>query len=251
MTSPYGELVSRHGLSSAHALMLAAVPDGARVLDVGCATGYLAERLIARGCEVVGVEADPAAADLARGRGIEVVVGDVEDPAVRSALPGERDRVLFGDVLEHLRDPRATLVDARSLLSSGGRVVASLPNVAVWHARRELACGRFPHEDHGIFDRTHLRFFTRATAHELVRSAGYAVEREAFAPAYLPGEPLVRRLLGGREERPLPAVARLRARAAARRPELFALQIVLTLRPREPGREPAPPARSTGARPPR
>ena len=230
MTSPYGELVSRHGLSSAHALVLAAVPDGARVLDVGCATGYLAERLIARGCEVVGVEADPAAADLARGRGIEVVVGDV---------------------LEHLRDPRATLVDARSLLSSGGRVVASLPNVAVWHARRELACGRFPHEDHGIFDRTHLRFFTRATAHELVRSAGYAVEREAFAPAYLPGEPLVRRLLGGREERPLPVVARLRARAAARRPELFALQIVLTLRPREPGREPAPPARSTGARPPR
>ena len=54
----YAELVERHGLAESHRLLLDAVPDGARVLDVGCAEGYLAARLKERGCAVVGVEAD-------------------------------------------------------------------------------------------------------------------------------------------------------------------------------------------------
>src|SRR6185312_11188584 len=59
---PYAALVAAHGLSPAQRLVLEAVPRGARVLDVGCATGYLAAELAARGTAVVGVEADPAAA---------------------------------------------------------------------------------------------------------------------------------------------------------------------------------------------
>ena len=225
MSAPYGELVARHGLSDAHRLMLAWVPAGARVLDVGCATGYLAAELQARGCEVVGVEADPEAAAAARARGVEVVEGDIEDAALRAALPGARDRILLGDVLEHLRDPAAALAGLRDLLAPGGVVVASLPNVAVWHARRELLSGRFPREDHGIFDRTHLHFYDRAAAHALARDAGYAVEREALAPAFLPREAIVRALVGER------TVERLRWVAARRAPGLFALQFVMELRP--------------------
>jgi SAM-dependent methyltransferase len=232
VSAPYGELVERHGLSAAHELILAAVPDDARVLDVGCATGYLGERLAARGCVVVGVEPNPDAAARARERGVKVVLGDVEDAATRAALPRGNDRVLFGDVLEHLRDPEDALRFAGELLAPGGRIIASLPNVAVWHARRELLRGRFPRADHGIFDRTHLHFYTRASARGLADRAGYDVEGEAFAPAMLPGEPLVRRLAGGTEEAPLPVVGWLRRVAAARRPELFALQVVLTLAPR-------------------
>jgi cyclopropane fatty-acyl-phospholipid synthase-like methyltransferase len=54
VTGPYASLVAYHGLAASHRLALAAVPDGARVLDVGCATGYLAAELVARGCEVIG-----------------------------------------------------------------------------------------------------------------------------------------------------------------------------------------------------
>src|SRR5688572_16060917 len=167
MTSPYADLVARHGLAHSHRLVLEEVPEGSRVLDVGCATGYLATALAERGCSVVGVEADPAAAAQARGRGVEVVEGDVEDPAVLARLPADAGAIVLADVLEHLRDPWSVLSELRGHLAPDGVVVASVPNIAHWTARRALARGRFPYAEHGLFDRTHLRFFTRASAHEL------------------------------------------------------------------------------------
>lgn len=215
--SVYGELVGRHGLAESHRLLLDAVPGGARVLDVGCADGYLARELTTRGCDVVGVELDATAAARAEPFLSSLVVGSVSDPATRERVEGRFDVVLFGDVLEHLADPLEVLRWAAGL---GGRVVVSLPNIAHWTARRQLVRGRFPQEDHGLFDRTHLRFFTRASARELVEAAGLRVEHEAFAGAPLPLQSRVG------------ALARLQPRLVGRRPELFALQIVLTCAPR-------------------
>ncbi len=232
MSGPYAGLVAAHGLSHAHRLALSAVPDGTRVLDVGCSTGYLAAELTVRGCRVVGVEADPEAAAEARERCDLVIVGDVEDPAVRDELPRDMDAVLLADVLEHLRDPWAVLAALRETLAPGGRAVVSVPNIGHWTARRALARGRFPYADHGLFDRTHLRFFTRASARELAERSGFAVEREEPATASLPLESYLRRRLGGTEHDPPPALAAARSRLTALRPELFAFQFVLTLRPR-------------------
>lgn len=214
----YSDLVGRHGLSPSHALLLDAVPDGARVLDVGCAEGYLTRALAERDCTVVGVEYDARAAEVARETCSAVFVGDVENAAIRRQVDGSFDRILFGDVLEHLRDPAAVLRWAAGLLAPDGRAVVSLPNIAHWTARRQLLRGRFPQEDHGLFDRTHLRFFTRATARELVQSAGLVVESEAFAPAALPLESRI------------PAIGKLGPRLVSWRPELFALQTVLVCR---------------------
>jgi SAM-dependent methyltransferase len=193
------------------------VPAGARVLDVGCATGYLAAELARRGCAVTGVEADPVVAEHARVHCEAVVIGDVEDEECRSAVAALApfDVVLCGDVLEHLRDPWSALRALAALAARDGRVVLSVPNVAHWTGRRAVARGRFAYAEHGLFDRTHLRFFTRASARDLARSAGLRVVEERFAPA------------------PVPMQARLAAlraleRAAVRlRPELFALQVIL------------------------
>jgi methionine biosynthesis protein MetW len=220
MSAPYADLVAEHGLSPAHRLVLAAVPDGARVLDVGCATGYLAAALTERGCRVVGVEADPDAAALARERCELVIVGDAEDPAVRAELPRDMDVLVLADVLEHLRDPWTALSDLREVLAPGGRAVVSVPNTGHWTARRAFLRGRFPYAEHGLFDRTHLRFFTSTSARELVQRAGFAVEREQFATGPLP--------LQSR----LPSLAGAAPRLTQRFPELFAFQFVLTLRPR-------------------
>ena len=212
--APYAGLVAEHGLSPAHRILLDAVPDGARVLDVGCATGYLAAQLARRGCRVTGVEADPVAAERARAHCEAVVVGDVEDAVCRSELAARApfDVVLCGDVLEHLRDPWSAL---RALAALCGQVVLSVPNVAHWTGRRALARGHFPYAEHGLFDRTHLRFFTRATARDLAQSAGLRVVDERFAPAPLPMQAR------------LPALRALERVAVRVRPELFALQVIL------------------------
>jgi 2-polyprenyl-3-methyl-5-hydroxy-6-metoxy-1,4-benzoquinol methylase len=214
---PYAALVAAHGLSPAHRLLLGAVPPGARVLDVGCATGYLAAELTGRGCIVVGAEADPAAAAAAQAHCAEVVAGDLEAASARAALGalGPFDAVVCGDVLEHLRDPWDALRFLAGLLRPGGRAAVSVPNVAHWTGRRALLRGRFPSAEHGLFDRTHLRWFTRATARELVAGAGLRVVAERFAEAPLPLQARV------------PALRRLARVTAAAWPELFALQIVV------------------------
>jgi SAM-dependent methyltransferase len=218
---PYAGLVAEHGLAASHRLALAEVPGGARVLDVGCATGYLAAELARRGCDVVGLEHDPAAAQEARAVCRAVVAGDLESAAVRAEVEalvaGRVDVVLCADVLEHVRDPWAALAWLRTLLAPGGRAVISVPNIAHWTARRALLTGRFDYADFGLFDRTHLRFFTRDSARELARRAGFAVLREHPAPAPLPLESRV------------PALGRVRDRSVRRYPGLLALQFVLVL----------------------
>jgi methionine biosynthesis protein MetW len=222
LSGPYADLVAAHGLSAAHRIVLDEVPDGARVLDVGCATGYLAAELARRGCTVDGIEVDPAAAQQARTHCREVVVGDVEAPAARADVErmladSRPDIIICADVLEHLRDPWTVLAWLRTLLAPGGRAVISVPNIAHWTGRRALLRGRFDYTDYGLFDRTHLRFFTRASAAELARRAGFAVRAERLAGAPLPLESRV------------PALGRVRDRCVRRYPELLALQFVLVL----------------------
>jgi methionine biosynthesis protein MetW len=227
---PYGELVARHGLTATHWFALEAVPDGATVLDVGCASGYLAAALRERGCTTYGLEADPALAAQAREHCERVFEVDVERPEGREALPRELDAVLFGDVLEHLRDPWEVLGFARGLLRPGGVTFVSVPNGVHWRARMEIVRGRFPLEDSGTFDRTHLRWFTLDGARELAARAGFRVERERFTPAPLPGEALVRRVAGGTTGAPRFPLGHLRWFLARRAPRLFALQFALVLR---------------------
>jgi SAM-dependent methyltransferase len=227
--APYGELVARHGLSDSHRLVLGAVPDGARVLDVGCATGYLAQALRERGCWVLGIEPDARAAAEAAARCDEVLSADIEDAAVRAALPGPFGAIVCADVLEHLADPWAVLSDLGALLAPGGVVVVSLPNAVHWNARRHIVRGRFPHEDAGTFDRTHLRWFDGAHARELARRAGLRVREARHTPAPLPAEGWAHRLRGSDPLAPPPWLRGARQHLADRWPGAFALQYVLTL----------------------
>src|SRR3954454_17965195 len=92
--------------NTSHAPMLRLVGGNKTVLDVGCATGYLARALRENGCKVSGVEYDPAAAAEAAPALEKLVVGDLEQLDLVEEFAGEVfDVIVFGDVLEHLRDP--------------------------------------------------------------------------------------------------------------------------------------------------
>jgi SAM-dependent methyltransferase len=92
------------------------------------------------------------------------------------------ERIVFADLLEHLPDPIPVLAGYRRLLAPGGRLLVSLPNVAAWTVRLELLFGRFEYAESGILDRTHLRFFTRASGRRTLEAAGYRVLRCDVTP---------------------------------------------------------------------
>src|SRR5262245_8615585 len=125
---------------SAHNLVVGLVERGSRVLEVGCATGYMSHVLRNRlDATVVGVELQPEAAQEASLHCERVVSGDVEELDLETELGGERfDVVLFADVLEHLRDPGAVLRRVRPFVAEGGSVVSSIPNIAHGSVRLAL-----------------------------------------------------------------------------------------------------------------
>lgn len=161
--------------NNSHAQLLDLVGGNKTVLDVGCATGYLGEALVERGCTVDGVENDVEAAAQAARALRTVVAGDLAVLDLDAELGGQRyDRIVCGDVLEHLADPAPVLRRLVGLLAPGGAVVISIPNVSHGSIRLALLQGRWEYQELGLLDRTHIRFFTRRTLLELLHGAGLA-----------------------------------------------------------------------------
>jgi len=159
----------------------ALVPDGVHtVLDVGCSTGVLGAAIKDRtGAKVIGIELDAEMAATAASRLDQVHVGDAAALLMGDTFRDQRfDVIVFADVLEHLVDPWEVLRRAGELLTDGGCVVTSLPNVRHVSTLFHLAVlGHWPYRDRGIHDRTHLRFFTLRNVRELFQQAGFRIER--------------------------------------------------------------------------
>src|SRR5829696_6298061 len=172
MPSKYEAEVNLENKNSSHTLIVQLVGYDKRVLDVGASTGYLAEALAERGCRVTGIEIDPGAARQAEEHCERVIVGNVEDLDLAVELGGETfDVIVFGDVLEHLKDPLQILKRFKSFLSPRGYVVASIPNVAHGSVRLALMQGEFRYRSLGLLDNTHLRFFTIESLEQLFKEA--------------------------------------------------------------------------------
>jgi SAM-dependent methyltransferase len=129
-----------------------------RILDVGCASGYLGKILREKGHHVTGIESDAAAAGKAGAYYDAFHLDDIE--TFNFPYHREFDYILFADVLEHLRDPAKVLRRAIPALTDSGKLIVSVPNIANWIIRLNLLFGKFDPADRGILDRTHLHFFT-------------------------------------------------------------------------------------------
>jgi trans-aconitate methyltransferase len=174
------------GYESPRPEIQAHVPSSARnVLELGCSNGALGAAIKARQpARVLGVEVAEEYAVDARERLDRVVVMDAEAFAAGDPPPeAPFDCLIAADVLEHLVDPWTTLARTVTTLEAGATVIVSVPNAANWNGLlRVVRAGRWPRDDVGVFDRTHLRWFGPQDAIDLVRGAG--VDVTAVEPRY-------------------------------------------------------------------
>ncbi len=188
----------------AHSVLMRLVPRSCRVLELGCASGYLSGYMEqALGCRVTGLEVDPAATAIAARRCSEVYTVDLDAPGALAPAQASApyDLLLAAAVLEHLKYPERILQEARALLVPGARVIVSLPNIAYWRFRLRLLFGRFDYEDYGVMDRTHLRLYTVSTGRALLQDQGYSIEALLTAGS---GVQNILNALARRLGRPLP-----------------------------------------------
>ena len=178
--SPYQSKLS---FMSPHSLALDRVPAGSRVLDIGCAGGYLGPEFAAKGCVVDGIDSFPAV-----GPGLnEFYLHDLN-----SGLPlldySKYDSILLLDVIEHLAKPENFLDQLRNVLSSNPsvEVIVSTANVAFLVTRLMLLLGQFNYGKRGILDLTHTRLFTFGSFARMIEQAGFDVVERVGIPGPYP-----------------------------------------------------------------
>ena len=148
----------------------------ASILEIGCGSGETGALALAEGCcgRYVGVELFESAAAQARQVLTDVFTGNVETLAF-DWQPATFDAIILSEVLEHLVEPGRVLNDLSRFVRPGGMVLASSPNISHWRVIGELINGRFNLEDRGVFDRTHMRWFTPDTFAQMFEEAGFDI----------------------------------------------------------------------------
>jgi len=86
---------------------------------------------------------------------------------------GSIDVIIAADVLEHLYNPWQALQRLKPLLAPGGAIYISLPNIRNLNILNALAKGEWQYAGAGILDVTHIRFFTKKQALEMLEQTGW------------------------------------------------------------------------------
>ena len=130
------------------------------VVDFGCGSGALLDRI--RAARRIGVEANPAAAEVARARGFEVF------PSAADLPDAVADVVITVSVLEHTLSPHGELVELHRALKPGGKIVLSQPAEDTASERRSRVGRNFD-----LDENHHLYTWTPLLLRNLLMEAGF------------------------------------------------------------------------------
>jgi SAM-dependent methyltransferase len=147
------------------------------ILDVGCGYRFLGSLLKKQRSDriVIGIEKNPEAAKHASeilDHVVNMDVGSAEFPDLKLKF----DCIIFADILEHLQDPLSTLTKFLEYLRDDGKIVCSIPNMRHYTVLLRLLRSGWEYDDYGLFDRTHLRFFSLRSITQLFLDAGLSIE---------------------------------------------------------------------------
>ncbi len=146
---------------------------GYRILDIGCGSGAVAKLLTANGHVVDGITISNAELDEAKKVLRNGYIYNLENGLPAEIADNEYDYIICSHVLEHIAFPEKLLKDIKRTLKSGGYLVIALPNVFYYKFRWQLLKGDFKSEETGIWDYTHLRWYSFNTGKVLLQKNGF------------------------------------------------------------------------------
>ena len=162
--------------NSSHTLAIDLIGKNKAVLEIGTSTGYMSKILKERGNQIIGVEIDPEAAEIASQYCELMIIGDVEvidlDEYLKDAL---FDVIILTDIIEHLVWPAKTLEKLKKYLKEDGYLVVSIPNICHGDIILSLMNSNFKYSQMGLLDTTHLRFFGVNNIYDFFSKCGFTV----------------------------------------------------------------------------
>lgn len=158
------------------------------VLDVGCSTGYLGQKIKKKGAKVFGIDISAAAIKKARKILDWATINDLN----QQKLPFKAnsvDIVIASEVIEHLYNPSFALGEFNRILKKDGFLILTTPNFLYWANRLLFLKGIFRYTESGMFDKGHIHFFTWEMLQQELTAADFQITKSnhIFAGNLFPG----------------------------------------------------------------
>jgi len=147
-----------------------------RTLEFGCGCGNFSALVKEKlGAEVWGVEIETNVAKQAGSLLDTVITADAHE-ALSQIPDGHFDCIIMFDIIEHLIDPYSLLEKLKAKLTVDGCIVLSVPNIRYYSKFIDFVVhGNWDYRDHGILDRTHLRFFTYKSIQKVIQQLKFNI----------------------------------------------------------------------------
>ena len=170
------------------AALVAETPDSVprRALDVGCGTGELLRSLEAAGWQAVGTEPALAIADVGRAAGLDIEASTAADYVARWRADGAPPfgAVVLLNVLEHVPEPAALLVEVTAALVPGGLLIVRVPND--FNPLQTAALRALGGRPWWIAIPDHVNYFDHASIAGIIERIGFEIiDRSADFPMEL------------------------------------------------------------------
>jgi len=134
--------------------------EGKTILDVGCGSGLLSKALLDKGYNVMVIDCDKKAIDIAQKKGIKGYVADISNWKTNQKF----DCIILGDVLEHIDDDQSTLRNVYTMLKPNGCLVINVPSYQFLFGKHDIALG-------------HKRRYSNKELKNKLKISGFKIEK--------------------------------------------------------------------------
>lgn len=172
------------GFRSSHTMAIDAARPGARILDIGCGQGLVAEKFAQKAAHVIGIDRSPP--EVSNRANLEFLKSDLDAHHLPVDV-SKFDQIFLLDILEHLQNPEKFMEDLRAATGmKRPEIILTTPNIGFFVMRLSLLVGQFNYGRKGILDRTHSRLFTYRSLRDLLEQCGFEVIETRGIPAPYP-----------------------------------------------------------------